>query len=131
MVPRRQFFIKLSVALGIPFIPYLRIKEKTSFKTMTVLKVPMDPKRFSGVEDLLTDSSNLNYWKRFRAVKSKFIRQGRLFQIQKMQGRDIVLFTAYKTKEDNLSFINRIGGLKALSKELSLLNIRFMNKIIG
>ena len=131
MITKRDFFIKLLGVLGMSFIPYGRIKEKTSLKTMTVLKVPMDLKRFSGVEDCLTGSSNFNYWKHFRAVKSKFIKQGRLFQTRKIYGKDMVIFTSYKTKEDNLSFISEIGGLRVLSKELSLLNIHFRNKIIG
>ena len=131
----RRVFIKSLGVIGaffsVPFFAQVR-KNCGYFKTIAFLKVPTKYKNFSKIEDLLINSASSYYWKAFRVTKSKFLKEGRLLQTDKVAlGNNLFSIpTHYKTKQDYLSFMNQIN-IKLLEKELSKINVHFHVKIIG
>ena len=134
----RRTFLKLLGTTGMPLFlafPFLQInkrKDNFSFKTVTFLKIPANKKRFIKIEDFLTNSTNLNYWKTFRTIKSRFIKQNKLFQIDRIAlGNGLFAIPTYfKTKQDHLLFTSQINTA-LLEKELSKVNIHFHVKLLG
>ncbi len=131
----RRAFIK---SMGVLFLPLLLPFARRAgglkagcFETIAFISIPTKTKKFPVIKDLLPHSFDADYWRRFQAIKSNFVKSGKLQQSRYcLRDGLFAVRSHFRSTREQMLFSQQID-VRRLKRELEKNNISIHIELLG